>query len=125
MSEAAGLAVIETVALLLTLIFIAVQFASRHAALNRIDNAVLATTMERVGLTSIFLGLAAGFGALAVSGATDDHLTGIALGFLLTAFFFVSLEIYNTAQAIRRAALEEGSRFNTPGDQTTIEEFNE
>lgn len=127
MSQTAALAVLEIVALLLTLLFLAVQFASRQIGSSRVPHEALSGAMSTVVNASFLLTMAGVFGMAVVTDASDDPATDLMMVFLITGLFMIGISIRNTASALHDEIESNDStgRFNTRNDQTTIEEFNQ
>lgn len=124
MSEAAALTVLETTALLLTLLLIAVQYASRQVARDRVPEETLAGAMNAVVHASFLLVVAATTATIHLTELTGDRLTAVTLIATLLAFLSIGVAIRNAATALQQEMdADRTSRLNTADEQVSLEAF--
>lgn len=118
---------LEVVALLLTLLFFAVQYGTRHLESDRVPNELLSGAMETVVHASLYLNLAALVAVVVIYDTTESGIVFLMALLLYIGLLVIALSIRNTASALRDYSDPDQptARLNLDQDQTSLEDFDE
>ena len=118
------LAILEVSAILLTLLFIAIQYISRHIDDRSVPAETLTKISGLISITALSVGAASFFSAGEVANAVDSGPTEMAAIALTIALLLMALAIRSTANDISELVdTDTTGRINTEKGQSTLGEF--